>query len=167
MRVIVKSMLPPIRHHSQAVRHPLTLVSYSVEAGFRLFRLVNQSSRPRTRCAIIQDNHILLVRNVGSSRYWGLPGGGLNHDESAIDCIAREVREELAINANVDSYRYIDRFYGETSDLPLDCFTLALSTTTPIKPSLEIIEARWFPVNRLPSNSRAYLSALIAATLSS
>jgi 8-oxo-dGTP pyrophosphatase MutT (NUDIX family) len=43
--------------------------------------------------AIIDDKKILLVRK---GIYWILPGGKLEGDESDLDCLCREVEEELS-----------------------------------------------------------------------
>ncbi len=48
---------------------------------------------------LIRDNTILLGKrkNCYGEGFWGLPGGHLEYGESLLECIKRELREELGI----------------------------------------------------------------------
>jgi ADP-ribose pyrophosphatase YjhB (NUDIX family) len=52
-------------------------------------------------CAVIEDDagRILLVRHTYRRQPWGLPGGLVRHGEQPADALAREVREELGVEA--------------------------------------------------------------------
>lgn len=54
-------------------------------------------------CAVIEDaaGRILLVRHTYRRQPWGLPGGLVRHGEQPADALAREVREELGVEATI------------------------------------------------------------------
>ena len=60
--------------------------------------------------AIIDEKKILLVRKRQS---WILPGGKPEPDESDIECLCREVSEELP-GTQLDNIRYYGDFEGRT-----------------------------------------------------
>ena len=60
--------------------------------------------------AIIDERKILLVRKRQS---WILPGGKPEPDESDIECLCREVSEELS-GTQLDNIRYYGDFEGRT-----------------------------------------------------
>lgn len=51
---------------------------------------------------LIKDNCILLGKrkNCYGEGTWALPGGHLEHGESLVDCISRELKEELGIEGS-------------------------------------------------------------------
>jgi len=59
----------------------------------------------RVACAIIEQNGKVLAaqRNEYMSLplKWEFPGGKINEDESALECLKREVREELGIEVMI------------------------------------------------------------------
>ena len=48
--------------------------------------------------ALIRDEQgrVLLVKEAGDT-WWGLPGGGFDHNESMHSCLSRELAEELGV----------------------------------------------------------------------
>jgi 8-oxo-dGTP pyrophosphatase MutT (NUDIX family) len=54
--------------------------------------------RVAIRVLIVQNNKVLLVREK-DDQWWALPGGGIDHDETAESALAREVEEELGVPA--------------------------------------------------------------------
>lgn len=60
--------------------------------------------------AIIQDERILLVRKKQS---WILPGGKPKSNELDLECLCREVGEELS-GTEIDNIRYYGEFEGIT-----------------------------------------------------
>lgn len=68
-------------------------------------------------CAIIiSDSKILAVqRGLGSSHpwKWEFPGGKINSDETAAQCVIREIEEELQLRIEVqEQLEYIEFDYG-------------------------------------------------------
>ncbi len=60
--------------------------------------------------AIIEDKKILLVKK---KQTWIFPGGKPEINESDIECLCREVREELS-GTQLDNIRYYNEFEGIT-----------------------------------------------------
>jgi 8-oxo-dGTP diphosphatase len=61
---------------------------------------------------IVQDGRLLLVnhRVRGSFDIWLPPGGGLNGDESILDCARREVFEETGLSIEPGRILYVQEF---------------------------------------------------------
>lgn len=55
--------------------------------------------------AVVRDaGHVLLVQAEDQAHTF-LPGGHVEADEGLVECLRRELREELGVKANVGSYR--------------------------------------------------------------
>jgi 8-oxo-dGTP diphosphatase len=53
---------------------------------------------------IIKDDQILLIRHSELSTgrgYWVIPGGGLDPDETELECVVREMKEETNLDVEV------------------------------------------------------------------
>jgi len=53
-----------------------------------------------------EKGQVLVVKEAGRT-WWDLPGGGMDHDESIHEAIARELFEEVSMTGEFD-YRVID-----------------------------------------------------------
>jgi mutator protein MutT len=110
--------------------------------------------RPKTfgvQCVIQNGDAILLVRNTYGRKQWTFPGGGIARGETAEDAIRREVREEVGLRlqqlqqlgsfeATIDHKRdHVAVFAGAAPDRQVNIDTA------------EILEARWFQLQDLPS----------------
>lgn len=100
-------------------------------------------------CGVLLDDsdQILLLRHrFHKAGYWGMPGGWLSPGETICDCWRREIKEELELDAVVDTVighratRRTLEFYllGRISGGQLE-----------IDP-VEILEARFFSAEELP-----------------
>lgn len=110
--------------------------------------------------AIIYDpkkNKILLVKNKGAE-FWYAPGGGWEHDEENIlECVEREVQEEVGIRVNVESMIYAQEFQATEDTKFLELFWL----TTPkeggiydedhidLDPNGQVEIAKWYSKDSL------------------
>jgi 8-oxo-dGTP pyrophosphatase MutT (NUDIX family) len=59
----------------------------------------------RYQAAIIQDDHILLVRQrnpTSGYEWWNVPGGGREEGESEKECVVREAKEETSLDVKVE-----------------------------------------------------------------
>lgn len=60
------------------------------------------------------NSSVLICQRKGTSRYplkWEFPGGKLEADESAEDCLRRELREELSIDPTVGKELYRQQWH--------------------------------------------------------
>ena len=92
--------------------------------------------------AIINDNKILLVRKRQS---WILPGGKPNPNESDLECLCREVIEELS-GTQLKNIRYYGDFEGKTphtGDVLRAKVYFADIKGKLCQPSAEIEEYKW------------------------
>ncbi|MBS3070929.1 NUDIX domain-containing protein [Candidatus Pacearchaeota archaeon] len=62
------------------------------------------------RLVVIEDKKLLLVRKRDS---WILPGGKPNEDEGGLECLLREIKEELQAEAIIGNF--YDSFTGTIS----------------------------------------------------
>lgn len=97
-------------------------------------------------------NSILLVKHTYSEG-WVLPGGGVEIGESTLAAIQRELREEAGIEC--DCAQVLD-VYQNSSISKRDHVIIYLVNNcrkkqTHKRPKLEIAEARWFTLDKLPA----------------
>ena len=67
--------------------------------------------RPSARAIIIKDNKIYMVHSLVYD-YYKFPGGGIEKDESTIDTLIRETKEEaglIVIKDSIKEYGYVHR----------------------------------------------------------
>lgn len=108
------------------------------------------ASRPtvlRIAAGIIMDaaGRTLLVRKRGSTAFMQA-GGTIEHGESALAALTRELREEIGLVLDPDLTEYIGSFRavaGDEPDTVIRAEVFALSTTLGFLPSGEIEEVIW------------------------
>ncbi|HVT89989.1 MAG TPA: 8-oxo-dGTP diphosphatase MutT [Tepidisphaeraceae bacterium] len=93
---------------------------------------------------IVNDQHLLICRRKADDSfagYWEFPGGKVEKGESPTDCLARELREELDIQAEIiETFTTIQHNYPNTR-VRLHPF-LCRQTSGELKP-LECDQAIW------------------------
>lgn len=93
------------------------------------------------------DGRVLLLEHVfWPERRWGLPGGWARRGEDPAEAIRREVREELGLEVSIER-PVLDE---ETSGRHGFAFLCGAAPDAPLRLSLEIASARWFPLDELP-----------------
>ncbi len=110
------------------------------------------------RGAVFDDAHrLLLVRETADGGRWTLPGGWADVNQTASECVAREIREESGYEARViklallhDRGRQGHRPAGPFSIYKL--FFLCALTGGAARGSLETSEARFFAEHELPAD---------------
>lgn len=142
------------------VKH-LTLRTLGAGANIagRMIGNLNRTPAKRTRVAVVHDDHLLVIQNITNFRNWTLPGGGYRRGESAADCAARELREELGIDLPPEHLLPT----GEHSDHPyrFDTFVATISERPDLQLSWEIAHAKWVPVAELPENISPFIKLML------
>lgn len=96
---------------------------------------------------LLRGDRFLAVRKRGTGRFM-LPGGKFEPGETALDCVVREVEEELGVR--IDAARPLGRFEAPAANEPdvtvvADIFVL--DAPQGIEPRAEIEDARWLPLS--------------------
>lgn len=73
--------------------------------------------RINVRAVVVRDNKILAVKHKDEfgnpSKYWALPGGGLDPLESLYEGLQREVMEELGVQSSVSKLLFVQQFMSK------------------------------------------------------
>lgn len=99
--------------------------------------------------AIIKNNKVLVVKELGWKKY-GIPGGIIKPNETDVDYLVREIKEELNVNVKTDSLEYLGTFEDVATNEPNTIIQIKLYKTEadkgPMKTS-EIEDMFWFGKN--------------------
>lgn len=103
------------------------------------------------RALVVREREVLLIRHRAGRTPWALPGGGVERYERLEDAVKREAREESGAQvAALHLLGVYDRLSQGVSNY-IGVFVCApLSEPNPPR-SLEIAEARYFPLDALPA----------------
>lgn len=100
---------------------------------------------------IVQENNILLIkRGVDPFKdLWALPGGGIDFDQTAVEALCLEVKEEVGLT--VISSEFLNIYTDPARD-PKQVIALAYIVKTEGKPKAgsDAQECKFFPINTLP-----------------
>lgn len=127
---------------------------------------------------IVRDGRMLLVRKQGTEAFMQ-PGGKLEAGESGVECLARELEEELALRIPVESFEPLGRFSAVAANEPdhaVDCDVFRVPPQAfadqPIAVQAELAELRWSDgtdlaalalAGRLAPLTRDHLARFLAA----
>jgi 8-oxo-dGTP pyrophosphatase MutT (NUDIX family) len=91
---------------------------------------------------VLKDRKLLVVRTVGRSHYFAL-GGKLEKGETEIECLRREVQEE--VGCGITNLQYYATFAGPSTDKPkfvvMLCYRVELDREP--RPCSEIESILW------------------------
>lgn len=120
---------------------------------------------PRARVLLIHEGEVLLVKSWFGRQHWSLPGGGIERGEAAEAAACRELHEEVGVVVHAADIAHLLTL--RVPEIPFDYVVFARRLTGP-KPTLrrdprEILDAKWWPVDSLPTPvSPAVMTALAA-----
>jgi 8-oxo-dGTP diphosphatase len=105
-------------------------------------------------CIIDQRERVLLTRRCIEPfcGQWVMPGGKVDHGESLLQALHREVREEVGLQVHVmgllDVYEHLA--LGENKEHYVILYYRARPDSTDLVPNgQEVTEAKWVPGNQL------------------
>lgn len=80
-----------------------------------------EKRRINVRAVVVRGDKILAVKHRDvdgtESKYWALPGGGLDPMESLQEGVVREIEEELGVHAEVGKMLFAQQFKSKRSDM--------------------------------------------------
>ena len=103
-----------------------------------------------TAAVIEKEGRVLIARRKPGGPFgglWEFPGGKIEANESPEQCLERELREELGIQAQTGSLLCVSRHdYGH---LAIELLAYRVRSFTGEVQALEHAETRWVPSDRL------------------
>jgi len=100
---------------------------------------------------IVQDNNILLIKRAVDpfKDFWALPGGGIDFDQTAVEALCLEVKEEVGLT--VVSSEFLNIYTDPARD-PKQVIALAYIVKTKGIPKAgsDAQACKFFPINTLP-----------------
>lgn len=93
--------------------------------------------------AIVRDNALLLTRKRGTTTFIS-PGGKPQPGEDNLDCLAREVREELDVAIQDPSYLGMFRGVAAFEGIPIEMHVYLADIVGEPRASAEIEEIVWY-----------------------
>ncbi len=105
----------------------------------------------RCRALIVNQGKLLVVKHSKDFDYYALPGGKLEEGENPLECIKREIKEELGVEVKEAKLLYVYRWIKEnTNEENLEFFFLISGTNEFLEISknerthaFEIFEMKW------------------------
>lgn len=76
----------------------------------------------RCRAIILHEEKLLVVKHRPESDYYALPGGHLEPGESLLECVAREIVEELGVQPEIRRLLYIHTFEDKDKIVSMEFF---------------------------------------------
>ena len=96
-----------------------------------------------------------MLRDDHQDTVFYFAGGGIEEGESDMDCLKREIKEELDVELNLNSVSFLGEFEAPAHVNPNALVNIRLYTgqvISELKPSNEIVEIQYFDSSTDPKN---------------
>ena len=111
---------------------------------------------------LLQGDNVLLARRFQTGyedgRY-GLPAGHVEENESLLENLVREVKEEVGLSINPTDAELVHVMHRKEKDIRMDFFFVV--TNWEGEPKIcevdKCDEIGWFPLSKLPVNTIGYI----------
>ena len=111
---------------------------------------IQQPTLIGVRALVVRGDEILLIRHRSGAKPWSLPGGGVEKHERMAEAARREAFEESGVPVRVEGVLGLyDSFRAPISNSIAVFVCAPLGEPNPAQ-SIEIAEARFFPIRELP-----------------
>ncbi len=128
---------------------------------YRVYCFILRPKCTGVRCLIEHKNCYLLIQNsYGNTNKWTIPGGGIKPNESLVQSISREVKEEVGLQ--ITSPRYLGKYSNHVDGKKdtVHCYYFKTIEPNFIVDPVELMSAKWFDKNKLPKDlSFAFLQS--------
>lgn len=111
---------------------------------------MNNNITIRCRGLIVHEDKLLVVKHTKESDFYALPGGKLEVGENPLECMIREIKEELGVEVKDPKLAYVHRFETKEGQENLEFFFLIKEgesfvdlTSNNRTHAFEISEIRW------------------------
>lgn len=99
---------------------------------------------------------LLIEQKFGTEEsYWALPGGLVQNDESLLEAVKRELKEETNISVNYfeQLYTFGDDVYRDSRNrvISVAYFALVDASKLSIKANTDAENTQWFEINQVPT----------------
>lgn len=136
--------------YRRIVNAALALIYRTAHAAREVLWQVARPSLLGVRALVLRDNQVLLVRHRGGATPWGLPGGAVDPHERLEEAARREIYEEAGVPARFQRVLGVyDAFHFNYVNY-IVVFVFSAQGEPGVSRSLEIAEARFFPLDALP-----------------
>jgi len=157
---------------------PAKMWNEMVEVGGKINKrfepFIVESSKFVDKVALvyIRDGKILFTRSAGIDGFYYSPGGKRDLGETDLECLAREIKEELSVNIKPDTAQFYGVFYGQAHGksegmlLRMACYQCDFDGE-PVA-SEEIEELAWLSYrdrDRVPPAGKCFLDELYSKGL--
>ncbi len=100
-----------------------------------------------TAAIIRKGDKVLLAKRAKTlpdGGKWCLPGGHVSKWERAEECIKRELKEELGVNAKKTKFEFVHEEFVKRLGLHAVVFVYSVSVEGKFKPNWEVSDFGWF-----------------------
>jgi ADP-ribose pyrophosphatase YjhB (NUDIX family) len=113
---------------------------------------------------IRRGDEVLLVRTEYAGSKWQLPGGIVEPKEPIMTALERELREEIGLSGRVE--RFTGTYVREFDQCCILLFSVCLPTHATLSvDGIEVLEARYFAADQIPSNASPRTRRMVTDTL--